>query len=69
VDIVGAGVKEVDNGGKFRVDVHGLEDVLAVGGVEGVFHINTEDNKVGVGVEGGADDVGVGLRTTSDADT
>ena len=69
MDIVGTGVEEVDNRGKFRVDVHGLEDVLSVGGVEGVFHVNTEDNKVGVSVEGGADDVGEGLCTTSDADT
>ncbi len=69
MDVVGTGVEEVDDRGKFRVDVHGLEDVLSVGGVEGVFHINTEDDKVGVGVEGSADDVGEGLRAASNADT
>ena len=69
VDVVGPGVEEVNNGGKFRVDVHGLEDVLAKGRVEGIFHVNAEDNKVGVGVEGSADDAGEGLSATSDADT
>ena len=69
MDIVGTGVEEVNNGGKFGVNVHGLEDVLTKGGVEGVFHINAEDDEVGVGVKGSTDDTREGLCATSDADT